>query len=132
MASLQQQSLLSDLIVLAHADNKVTAQEYDFIHRLAQRMEVSKEAVDALFENPVPSKPIFSELERITHFHKLILVMNVDGEIHPSEVATLRNFGLRMGIRQAAIDQILEEMTRYENNLIPSQELIKIFQTYYN
>ena len=99
MASLQQQSLLSDLIVLAHADNKVTAQEYDFIHRLAQRMEVSKEAVDALFENPVPSKPIFSELERITHFHKLILVMNVDGEIHPSEVATLRNFGLRMGIR---------------------------------
>ncbi|NND64027.1 MAG: TerB family tellurite resistance protein [Flavobacteriaceae bacterium] len=125
-------SLISDLIVLAKADDKVTSHEYDFMYRLAERMEISKEQVDHLFENPKPSQPIFSELERITHFHKLLLMMNVDRETHEKEIHVLREFGLKMGIRPGAIDQILVRMNDYEDKLIPAQELISIFQTYYN
>lgn len=132
MSSLKNQALISDLIVLAHADDKVTASEYDFIMRLAKRMDLTKAEVDALFEHPLPSKPIFSELERIIHFHKLLLVMNVDGEIHEKEVAAIKEFGLKMGIRPAAIDRILNKLHDYDHKLIPSEELVKIFQTYYN
>lgn len=127
-----QKSLLSDLIVLANADNKVTQAEYDFIQRLGARMNVSTEEVDELFKNPLDSIPIRTEVERITHFHKLVLVMNVDRETHEAEVIALRNFGLKMGIHPGAIDQILVKMNQYEDKVIPSQELIKIFQTYYN
>jgi len=126
------EALISDFIVLAKADDKITSSEYDFILRLAERMDVSKEKVDQLFANPMPSKPIFSEMERIVHFHKLVLLMNVDRETHEKEVVVLRNFGLKMGIRTGAIDQILTEMNNYDDKIIPSQELIKIFQTYYN
>jgi len=125
-------ALISDFIVLAKADDKVTGSEYDFINRLAERMEVPQEEVDALFQDPLPSKPIFSEMERITHFHKLVLLMNVDRETHEKEVVVLRNFGLKMGIRTGAVEQILTEMNNYEDKIIPSEELIKIFQTYYN
>ena len=125
-------ALISDFIHLAKADEKVTSAEYDFIYRLAKRMEVSKEEVDALFENPVPSQPLFSEMERIVHFHKLVLLMNVDRETHEKEVIALRNFGLKMGIRTGAVDKILVEMNNYKDKIIPSQELIKIFKTYYN
>ncbi|MDT0554576.1 TerB family tellurite resistance protein [Patiriisocius hiemis] len=125
-------SLVSDLIVLAKADEKITAGEYDFILRLAKRMNVTPEEVDALFENPIPSKPLASEMERITHFYKLILVMNVDDETHEKEIALLKNFGLRMGIRAGVITQILHKMEAHDNKIIPTEDLLKIFQTYYN
>ena len=75
-------ALLSDLIALARADDKVTDIEYDFIMRLGNRMQLSEVEVEELFDNPLPSKPLFTELERITHFYKLVLVMNVDNETH--------------------------------------------------
>lgn len=132
MKSTYKQALISDLIILAKADNKITASEYDFIQRLARRMDVSSVEVDALFEHPQPSQPIFSELERITHFHKLVLVMNVDGDTDEREIAAVREFGLRMGIRPGAIDQVLKRMEDYEDKIIPSDQLIQIFQSYYN
>ena len=132
MKSTYKQALISDLIILAKADNKITASEYDFIQRLARRMDVTAVEVDALFAHPQPSQPIFSELERITHFHKLVLVMNVDGDTDEREIAAVREFGLRMGIRPGAIDQVLKRMEDYEDKIIPSDQLIQIFQSYYN
>ncbi len=84
-------ALISDLIILARADNKVTLSEYDFIMRLAFRMDLDKNDVDQLFENPLPSKSNFTELERITHFQKMVLLMNVDRETHDKEIVTIKN-----------------------------------------
>jgi len=58
--------------------------------------------------------------------------MNVDRETHEKEVVVLRNFGLKMGIRPGVINQILIRMNQFEDKVIPAQELIKIFQAYYN
>lgn len=126
------QALISDLIILANADNKVTNSEYDFIMRIAKRMHVSAEAVDALFKSPLPSKTDFTEIERITHFYKLVLLMNVDRETHSNEVYVIKDFGLKMGIRPGAIDQVLLEMEKHEDKIIPPQQLIEIFRAYYN
>ncbi len=126
------QALISDLIVLAHADEKVTNSEYDFIQRIAKRMKVTPTELEHLFKNPLPSKTSFTEVERITHFHKLVLLMNVDRETHTKEVSVIREFGLKMGIRPGAIDQVLVQMEKHEDKIIPPDELIQIFQTYYN
>lgn len=132
MNELHAKSLLSDLIFLAKADGKIDPAEYDFIHRIGHRMGLDFDTIELLFDHPEPSVPLFTELERITHFHKLLLVMNVDRETHEKEVIALKNFGLRLGIRPGAIDMILERMNQHEDKLIPAEELIRIFQTYYN
>lgn len=124
--------LLSDLIAIAQADHHISDEEYNFIMALAKRFEIDKETVHNLFHNPIPSKPITTEIGRITHFHKLILMMNVDMKTKDSEVIALRNFGLRLGIRMEVIDQVIQRMDKYENKLIPTEELVKIFQAYYN
>lgn len=128
----EQKSLLSDLILMAKADEKITQGEYDFIHRIATSMGISGKEVRDLYHNPLPTKKSFTELERITHFHKMVLLMNVDGETHEKEVAFLRGFGLELGLRPGAIEQVLMAMERYEHKIIPSQELLNIFNTYYN
>lgn len=126
------QSLLSDLIFLAHADGKLDQREINFIHTVGKRMKLTEEEVNILFENPQPSVPLFTEMERIIHFHRLILVMNVDSETHDDEIVALRNFALKLGIRQGVLDQILSKMKLYNDKIIPSQDLIAIFNTYYN
>lgn len=126
------EALLSDLIVLAKADDKVTTSEYDFILTLAETMEIGKKAVDVLFKNPLPSVVQKTELDRITHFYKLILLMNVDNETHEKEITMIRDFGIKMGIRPGVMDQMLIKMEQYENKIIPSDEIMKIFKTYYN
>ncbi len=125
-------SLLSDLINMVMADGKINSFEVEFIQKIAKRMDISKEEVIVLFKNPEPSQPLFSEVERITHFYRLMLVMNVDNETHEMELIALKNFGLKMGIRPVVAEQILTKMDLYEDKLVPAEELLKIFKIYYN
>lgn len=114
------------------ADGKINSFEIEFIQRLAKRMGISDREIIDLFESPEPSQKMFSEVERISHFYKLILMMNIDNETHESEIVTLKNFGLKMGIRPGVADQILYKMEDYEDRLLPANELLKIFKIYYN
>jgi len=125
-------SLLSDLINMVVADGKINPTEVEFIQKLAKRMDISDREVIDLFENPEPSPIAFSEVEKITHFYKLILMMNIDNETHIDEVVALKNFGLKMGIRPGVADQILYKMETYEDKVLPAEELLKIFKVYYN
>ncbi len=130
--SLEKHQILSDMIRLAMADNKIDQTEYDFISAVAARLEVPQEEVEDLIQNPVPSGVFKTELERITQFHRLVLLMNVDQETHVAEVDNLRNYGLKIGIRPEAIEQVFNEMGEYENKMIPNDRLIEIFSRFYN
>jgi hypothetical protein len=125
-------AIISDLIFLAYADGKLTDSEYDFILQIALRLDLTEVEVQDLFDKPSSSRPMFTELERISHFYKLVLLMNVDMETHEKEVIAIRNFGLKMGIRAGVFDQILLQMRQYKNKIIPSDDLVRIFRTYYN
>mgnify|MGYP003640792678 CR=1 FL=1 len=125
-------SLLSDLIQMVKADGKIKNSEMDFIQKMAARMEISDKELIELFENPLPSQIVYSEVERITHFYRLILMMNIDNETHEAELIALKNFGLKMGIRPIVADQILKKMEQFEEKIVPAEELLKIFKIYYN
>lgn len=125
-------SLLSDLIVMVKADGKILQSEIKLIHRLAEKMGISFDQVLDLFENPRPSQPLYNEVDRITHFYRLALVMQVDHETHSSEIGALKNFGLKMGIRPMVTDQIIKKMAEYKNGIVPAEELLNIFKIYYN
>lgn len=124
--------MLSDLINMVMADGKIDPSEIAFIKKLAGKMEVSKEQVLLLFENPHPSKPLYNEVDRITHFYKLLLLMEVDNETHPLEIVALKNFGLKMGIRPGVAEQILKKMEKEKCKTLTAEELLKIFKIYYN
>ncbi len=130
--SAEKHQIISDMLSLAKADNIMHEREYDFILVIAQRIGVSKEKVDELISNPLKSHVFSTELQRITQFHRLLLLMNVDQETHIVEVNALRNYGLKLGIRPEAIEQILNEMGDHENKMIPSGRLVEIFKRFYN
>lgn len=130
--SKEKHQILSDMIRLAMVDEKLDQSEYDFISAVASRLEVTQEEVEALIKNPIPGGVFKTELERITQFHRLVLLMNVDKETHYAEVDALRNYGLKIGIRPEAIEQVFNEMGDYEDKMIPSERLVEIFSRFYN
>ncbi len=129
---IEKKQIISDMIALAKADNELHEREYDFILAVAERLGLSKEDVDHIHANPTKVNVLTSEMQRITQFHRLLLLINVDQETHFAEMDALRNYGLKLGIRAEAIEQILNEMGEHENNMIPSDRLVQIFKRFYN
>lgn len=125
-------SLLSDLILLMKADNKMQEKEYDFIYIIASRLGIEEEDVELLFNKEIPFTPPGKESERILQFHRLVLLMNIDNEQHPEEIVKIKELGVRMGLSPFAIDRILQIMNKFEDKIVPPNVLIDIFKTYYN
>lgn len=125
-------SMLTELIKLARCDHKVREQEYQFLQTIARSLHVSQEEFDSLFENYIEFTPPESEFERILQYHRLVLLMNVDGETSDSELDFIRDIGIRIGLSTNATNRVLDEMNNYPNQVIPPEKLIEIFKAQYN
>ncbi len=125
-------SLLTELIKLARCDHKVREQEYEFLLTIAQSINVSKEDFDSLFEKYIEFMPPESEFDRILQFHRLVLVMNVDQETSDLEIKFIKDIGIRLGLNPFATNQVLADMNKYPEKIIPPEKLIEIFKAHYN
>lgn len=117
---------------MVKADGELKKSELQLIQKLAKRLGIPKDEVSQIFEHPQPTQTLYSEVDRITHFYRLVLVMQVDQETHESEIGALKNFGLKMGIRPVVADQVINKMNEYKDSAVPPEELLKIFKIYYN
>jgi len=125
-------SILSEMISFAKVNNEIKETEYDFLFSVAQQLEVPKSTFDNLFHHDVEHVIPKSQSERIVQFHRLILLMNVDNQQEMIEIKRIHDIGLRMGLPQGAIQQVLSIMYKYPNKIVPPEVLISIFKTYYN
>jgi hypothetical protein len=132
MSTEEKLSALSQLIAFARSGTVIKDVEYDFLVLIADQIGVDKNTFDRLLKNPVPHLNLKTESERIVQFHRLVLLMNVDREIEPSELQKIHQLGIKMGLNLQAIDKTLAIMHQYENNSIPANVLLNIFKTYYN
>ena len=125
-------SLLSEMIAFAKHDSSLKDIEYNFLLGVAKQLNISREDFDYLIEHPVDYKHLRSLSERIVQFHRLVLLMNIDGEISNSEIIKLHNFGLRMGLNYESINKVLYLMESFPDKIIPPDVLIDIFKVQYN
>lgn len=125
-------SLLSEMIAFAKSDNSIRNIEYTFLLGVAKQLNITREDFDYLIEHPVDYKHLKSHSERIVQFHRLVLLMNIDGEIKSSEIVKLHNFGLRMGLNHESINKVLYLMESFPNKIVPPDVLIDIFKVQYN
>lgn len=125
-------SLMQDLIRLSEVDNHVDFLEENFILTISDGLGISETELNHLKENPIPFNPQENEIDRITHFYRLILLMGVDGEHQKEEIQFCKNTGLRMGLNPVAMREIIERVIASETHQLPPNEIIKIFKTYHS
>ena len=132
MSSLKEKlSILSDMIAIARADEVISDKEYYFLASVAEQLGVDRDLFESLFEKEVEKVIPKTQAERILHFHRLVLLMNVD-EQHESELAMIRDIGLWMGLPPTAVEQVLTIMHQYPNKIVPPEVLISIFKAHFN
>jgi len=124
--------LLADLVRLANADKEIKEIEFQFIMSIAEQLGVTPEEFRSIFDTYFEQKPPKMEGDRIVQFHRLVLLMNVDGEISGDELAKVRKLGVKMGLNAEAIETVLKEMHNYPNKVVPPDRLIEIFTLYHN
>jgi DnaJ-domain-containing protein 1 len=125
-------SLLQDLIQLSFADEKVHFMEEHFINTIAKGLGITEKELDQLKENAVSFNPHNNEMERITHFYRLVLLVGVDGHIDKKEIQFCESVGLRMGLNPLAMQELISRISNTETHQLPPEEVIKIFQIYHN
>ena len=128
-------SLLSEMIAFAKYDKDIKHIEYNFLLGVAKQLEISREDFDYLIDNPINYIHLKSVSERIVQFHRLVLLMNIDGDNgdnNSKNAIKLYNFGLRMGLSHESITKVLYLMESFPNKIVPPDVLIDIFKTQYN
>ncbi len=125
-------SLLSDLIALARTSEGINEIEYDFLVIVARQLGITEAELEELSTKKAEKIIISSEAQRILHFHRLVLLMNIDQHADNRELLIVKNFGLKMGLSQDAIDKVLKIMGNYPNKVVPPEVLINIFKTQHN
>ena len=120
--------ILNELIAMAYADQHLKKEEIEFIKAIAQRIHVSEEQLQEMMDNPnsEPVKPPKKFVKRIIHFHRLMLMMHIDGSVDDKELQLLHEIALRYGIRGVTVAKLLNTMKSYPHGEIPPSELLQI------
>ncbi len=125
-------SMISELIELSKVDGHVSDQEIGFIQQIGNMMGLANEEILALFKTPAPFNPPDEHFDRIVQFQRMVLLMNVDQDVHPNELNHLKLMGMKLGLNPHAVNEVLEKMDDYPNNMIPPEDLLKIYSKHMN
>lgn len=130
----EKKAILSELIIMAHADQHIKKEEIAFIHAIGKRLELDEEELSHMVEHPEELKITVPQqfVKRIVHFHRLMLMMHIDGHVDSAELQLLYQTALKYGIRKTTVDTLLHSMEKYPHGEIPPSELMSIHQRNHN
>lgn len=124
----EKKSLIAELILMALIDKELRTEEIAFIKTVGKRMEVGDNEIMEMIKNA-------SDLEvstpktmtkRVVHFHRLMLMMHIDGNVNDRELQLLNEIALRYGFRKSVVDRLLTTMKQYPHGEIPPSQLLEI------
>ncbi|MEP0481501.1 MAG: hypothetical protein ABJD23_14865 [Nonlabens sp.] len=124
----EKRHIISELILMAHADNHLKKEEVSFITSVGKRMDLSDEEIDYMINHPeeLTTVPPKDYTKRIVHFHRMMLMMHIDGHVDQLELQLLHEVALQYGFRKTTVDALLQTMLKYPHGEIPPSELMQI------
>ncbi|MGB5981943.1 MAG: hypothetical protein WBG46_07330 [Nonlabens sp.] len=130
----EKHSLLGQLIKMALIDKKLKQEELAFVTKVSERLEIDKEDLHHMIKSPdnIKLETPRNFTKRIIHFHKLMLMMHIDGHVDKKELQFLHEVALKYGFRKSVVDALLESMKSYPHGEIPPSELLQIHSSQNN
>jgi aspartokinase len=125
-------SHLNDLIKLSRVDGNESHLELNFINSVAARLRIEKSDVERIKNGELDITIIVpdSKSKAIEQFHRLIILTGIDRLIFKEEVSFCMEVGVRMGLNEDAIEEVLKKTLRNPTHLIMLDEVEEIFKKY--
>ena len=124
--------IMAQLIRMAQSDGGLREEEYEFLHQMAQRLEVEPMDVEKLFTSVKDYPSPQDEIQRIELFITLVEMINADNEVTSDEITLLREMGMFLGLRMQAVDQTIKAFDIYPNAKVPSEVIKSYFVLHFN
>lgn len=126
----QKISHLKALYHLACADKVLSKSETIYIRTVADRLGVSLEELG----KPDCSEPDLilpgKEYKIYALFHRLAIILMIDGSVHDDEKSYCFNLGIKMGLHPNAIAEIIEHVTDHGPVETSPKVVMDIFRKY--
>jgi hypothetical protein len=128
----QKISHLKALYHLALADNTVTQAEAAYIRIVAERLGIDANELSK-FDGSEPELELPSnEMNLYSIFHRLALIIMIDGNAHDREKEYCMNLGIKMGLHPNAVSEIIEHVSKHGSMRTLPQDVMAIFKKYMN
>lgn len=105
-------SHIRNLLALALIDGSLEDSEMKLIFKIGIRSGLQPEELNRIFERPdsISFVPPNNFRDRIEQLYDMVMVMMVDGEIHPNEIGLCKVIAIRLGFHTTVIDKIIQNI----------------------
>lgn len=126
-------SHLNDLINLSKIDGNEALNEVNFINSVADRLGVSRQDLNELRKKSakIHFTPPEDMYQIMMQYHRLIVLMGIDRIIAEEEKELCLELGLKMNLKKAAIEEIIDKAIDTPRHVISVDEIENIFYRHY-
>jgi hypothetical protein len=126
-------SHLNDLINLSKIDGNEALNEVNFINSVADRLGVSRQDLNELRQksSKIHFTPPQDMYQIMMQYHRLIVLMGIDRIIAEEEKELCLELGLKMNLKKAAIEEIIDKAIDTPRHVISVDEIENIFYRHY-
>ena len=117
---------------LAMADNNVSQAEATYIRVVAERLGVDISELSN-FDGSEPELDLpRNEVNLYSIFHRLAIVIMIDGHANDNEKRYCHNLGIKMGLHPNAVAEIIEHVAKHGALATLPKDVMNIFRKYMN
>lgn len=125
----QDRSHFRNMVMIAKADGVITVEESDLLHKMGQKISLSKEQVEEIISKPekLAINPPSDREERFEQMVELIKMVNIDGRIDVTEMKVLEKVAVGIGYKNlddVDVESILALIIRGEDTETIITELL--------
>jgi hypothetical protein len=126
-------SHLNDLIMLSRIDGRENLNEINFINSVADRLGISRKDLKEIRDksSKVSFTPPEDMYQTMMQYHRLIVLMGIDRIIANEEKDFCIKLGLKMKLKKAAINEIIDRAIDTPRHIISVDDVEQIFYRYY-
>ena len=126
-------SHLNDLIKLSRIDGRENLNEINFINSVADRLGISRIDLKTVRSKgeQVDFNPPEDMYQLMMQYHRLIVLMGIDRIISDEEKEFCTKLGLKMKLKKAAVNEIIEKAVDTPRHIISVDEIENVFYRHY-
>ena len=123
----KRKSHFKNLLAVAVVDHKLAFEEIDYVIKLAERCQISREEVKSVLKDPeaVKFKPPRKLKNRLDQIYDLVTVMVVDGEVDKREMALCKAFAIKLSFHPLIVDQLLSDLVGFAMQGVSLNQVLK-------
>jgi len=101
----------SAIVRVALADGAVSAEEKEFLNKLATKLNISTSEYEEILENPLkyPINPPYLYSQRLERLFDLTRMVHIDHQLGDKQDILLRKFGMALGFTPSNVNYIIDK-----------------------